>query len=211
MPRSTNRLRVFRILRGHDVYAAESRLQRAPQASIAAITPRAQAGIDDRHLRSGSLGGPDQIGPELELHERQHRGPNPRDGTPGRPAKVEGCVERDQVRIGAASDREPRRGGRRDHHLPVRPAAGHFLHQGAKQQHFTHTDGMEPQARVIADPQRCLSQQFLDPAFAVLPVSKPSVKEQRRENHQGRGVDQVEREWHLEGILSRNQSSTVSR
>jgi hypothetical protein len=74
----------------------------------------------------------------------------------------------------------------------------------AQEQNLADTDGMKPKTRMVPDSQRGLSQEFLAPAFAILALSEPAMKEQWRKQQQGCGVKQIEHEWHLGGILSQD-------
>ena len=191
--------RVFRILRGHDVDAAERRLERAAQAAIAAIAPRAETGVDDRHLGTRrAWPARIRLGQSSSSTRASTVGRIARDRPPGRPAKVERCVERDQVGIrsrgrppgpstSSSRSRPPSWAGDGPSRGPEGAAAG------PRPRSPRGTRG-----RGVADPQRGLSHGASPPSPRdTCPLEAIGRRAERREDHQGGRVDQVEREWHL--------------
>ena len=131
------------------------------EAAVAAVAAGAEPGVDDRHLGPGRFAARIRFGQSSSSTRASTVGRIAADRPPRRPAEVERGVERDQVGKGPAGHGQAGRRGRRDDDLPARPPPGHLADQRPQQQDLADAHRVEPEAGLVADPQRGVAPELL--------------------------------------------------
>ena len=193
------------------LFALESTLDR-PKHAVARERPVADPRVDhrDASASAGCLG--EEVRPDLQFHEHDHIGTNPRQRTPHHPREIEREIEGPGLRVEFRGCGQAGVGGGRDHEVPVGIVGLEGLDECASEVHLADGDGVEPQAWPLALPWLD-APEALGKARAILLAGEGLEDQVWRGGERGTQVRAIEQERHPQplaplGPLSRSRGSS---